>query len=173
MKKMLFASFTLAVVFIACNNKTEIKTSSSASNISLPYKAAYTTDFNDNVSDSDLLMILNTYKYWENGDLKALRATMSDSIYADLSEGLKFNGRSDTLMKIWQTYRDSLSSVKITMDVWRKNHSVKDSMDYITTWYKEIDTYKMGRVDSAKYADVNGIKNGKFVWYSQYRQKLK
>jgi hypothetical protein len=59
------------------------------------------------------------------------------------------------------------------MEVWTKNHSVKDSMDYIITWYKEIDTYLTGRVDSAKYSDVNAIKNGKMVYFSQYKQKLK
>ena len=74
---------------------------------------------------------------------------------------------------IWQTYRDSLSSVKITMNVWLKNHSLKDSMDFINVWYKEIDTYKSGKVDSAKYEDDNGIKNGKLIWYSSHRQILK
>ena len=65
------------------------------------------------------------------------------------------------LMKTWQTTRDSLSSVKITMDVWLKNHSLKDSNDYINVWYKEIDTYKSGKVDSANYEDDNACKKRK------------
>ena len=52
------------------------------------------------------------------------------------------------------------------------NHSNKDSMDYINTWYKEIDTYKTGRIDSANYSDINQVKNGKITWYSSYKQKL-
>jgi hypothetical protein len=120
-----------------------------------------------------LLLVLNSYKYWENGDFKAIRSTMGDSMMVDASDGFKFNGRTDTLMKTWQTFRDSLSTVAIKMDVWLKNHSLKDSTNYINVWYKEIDTYKSGRVDSANFADVNMVKNGKIVWYAQFKQKIK
>jgi hypothetical protein len=172
MKKIIFALFTLSVAFIACNSK-DTKTSSTASSIKLPYEANYTTDFTNDVSDSDLLTVLNSYKYWEAGDLKGLRSTLGDSMYVNGNDGFEFKGLSDTLMKTWQTFRDSLSSVKISMDVWLKNHSVKDSADYVNVWYKEIDTYKIGKVDSANYEDVNRVKNGKLYWFSQYKQKIK
>jgi hypothetical protein len=170
---LVFAVFSLAVVFIACNNKSETNTSSSGSSIKLPYESGYTTDFNNKVSDSDLLLVLNSYKYWETGDLNALRSTMGDSMSVNGATGFKFNGLTDSLMKTWQVSRDSLSSVVITMDVWLKNHSLKDSNDYINVWYKEIDTYKTGKVDSANYSDINMTKNGKIVWFSQYKQQLK
>ena len=174
MKKIIFGVFTLIAFLIACTaKKEEAKTSSTASSVKLPYEAMYTTDFTNNVSDSDLLMVMNSYKYWETGDLAALRTTMGDSMSVDGSDGFKFNGLTDSLMKPWQTSRDSMSSIVIKMDVWLKNHSVKDSMDYINVWYKEIDTYKTGRVDSANYSDVNGLKNGKVVWFSSFKQKLK
>ncbi len=174
MKKIIFGFFTLAIFFIACTaKKEEAKTGSTSSSIKLPYEAMYTTDFTNKVSDSDLLVVMNSYKYWETGDLAALRTTMGDSMSVDGSDGFKFNGLTDSLMKTWQISRDSLSSIVIKMDVWLKNHSVKDSMDYINVWYKEIDTYKTGRVDSANYSDVNGLKNGKIIWFSSYKQKLK
>ncbi len=50
------------------------------------------------------------------------------------------------------------------MDVWLKNHSVKDSMDYTNVWYKEINTYKSGKVDSTNYEDDNGLRDGKIIW---------
>lgn len=176
MKRIIFSIFSLAAVLTACNDKTDTKATgiaSSASSIKLPYEASYATDFTNNVSDSDLLLVMNTYKYWESGDLKALRATMGDSMYVNGANGFTFSGSTDSLMKSWQTSRDSLSSVKIYMDVWIKLHAVKDSADYINVWYKEVDTYKTGKVDSANFADVNRIKNGKMIWYSSYRQKLK
>jgi ketosteroid isomerase-like protein len=173
MKKMFFSFFTMAVFFMACNNNPGTTAGSSTSSITLPYTAGYSTDFNNNVSDSDLLLVLNSYKYWENADYKALRGTMGDSMVVESSEGFKFNGRADSLMKTWQTFRDSLSTVVIKMEVWLKNHSLKDSSNYINVWYKEIDTYKSGRVDSMNFADVNMVKNGKIVWYSQFKQKLK
>ncbi|HEU5366108.1 MAG TPA: hypothetical protein VFU62_11275 [Hanamia sp.] len=171
MKKYIFFSIAFAVAIAACKTKDGSKTSES--HINLPYTAAYTTDFNNNVSDSDLLMVLNSYKYWETGDLKGLRSTMGDSMYVNAADGFKFAGLTDSLMKNWQIMRDSLSSVKITMDVWLKNHAIKDSSNYINVWYKEIDTYKDGKVDSANYEDDNGLKNGKIIMFSSHRQVLK
>ena len=175
MKKIIFAGFVLCSCMIACDNKSENHTDASGNNpssITLPYVASYATTFTNDVQDSSLLLVLNSYKYWENGDIKALRSTMGDSLYVNGSDGFKFNGHSDSLLNMWLTARDSLSSVVITMDVWLKNHSVADSMDYINVWYKEIDTYKSGKIDSANYEDDNGLKNGKIVWYSSHKQKL-
>lgn len=176
MKKIILPFFTVLALLTACNNKeasTTVSSASDTSSITYPYQAGYTTEFTNNVSDADLLLVLNSYKYWENGDLKALRATMGDSMAVDGADGFKFNGLTDSLMGTWQKSRDSLSSVVIKMDVWLKNHSVKDSADYVNVWYKQIDTYKTGRVDSANYSDVNAIKNGKIVWYSSFKQKIK
>ena len=89
---------SFALVIAACKSKDETKAAES-SNIQLPYTASYTTDFNNHVSDSDLLVVLNSYKYWETGDLKGLRSTMGDSMYVDGSDGFKFAGLTDSLMK--------------------------------------------------------------------------
>jgi hypothetical protein len=175
MKQYFLFLLALSATIVACNSKDETKTPAatpSSSSVKLPYTPSYTSDFNNNVSDEDLLLVLNTYKYWETGDMKGLRSTMGDSINVDGAMGFHFKGLTDSLMPKWTLSRDSLSSVVITMDVWVKNHSNKDSSNYVTTWYKEIDTYKTGHVDSANFADVNAIKNGKIVWYSSYRQKL-
>ena len=172
MKKVIFSMLAIFAVLMACNNKEE-KTEATGSSIKLPYEASYTTNFNNNVSDSNLLLVLNSYKYWESGDMNALRSTMGDSMSVHGADGFQFDGLTDSLMPIWKASRDSLSSVVITMAVWLKNHSLKDSMDYVNVWYKEVDTYKSGRVDSANYEDDNAIKNGKIVWYSSHKQTFK
>ena len=172
MKKYI-TGIILLFAFAACNNKEESKSEgTTAGSIKLPYEAGYSTEFNNNVSDSNLLLVLNSYKYWETGDVQALRGTMGDSMSVHGADGFRFNGRTDSLMKIWSGTRDSLSSVVITMEVWLKNHSLKDSMDYINVWYKEIDTYKSGKVDSANYEDDNAVKDGKIIWFSSHKQKL-
>ena len=174
MKKYILGILVLSALFIACNNKEEAKTDGTKEgSAKLPYEAQYSTDFNNNVSDADLLTVLNSYKYWETGDMKGLRSTMGDSITVQGADGFRFKGATDSLLKIWTAFRnDSLSAVKITMDVWLKNHNNKDSTDFINVWYKEIDTYKSGKVDSANWEDDNAMKDGKIVWYSQHRQLL-
>ena len=172
MKKIFIGIITLSAVVMACNEKKQEAKTESGSTLALPYKASYTTDFNTNVSDSALLLVLNSYKYWESGDLTALRSTMGDSMDVQGADGFQFHGLTDSLMPKWKVARDSMSSVVITMEVWLKNHALKDSMDYINVWYKEIDTYKNGKVDSANYEDDNAVKNGKIIWYSSHKQQL-
>jgi hypothetical protein len=170
MTKYLLSFILLSVCVLACRRKEESKTITAG--IQFPYAARYATDFNDNVSDSDLLLVLNSYRFWEIGDLKRLRTTMGNSIFVNGSDGFKFRGLTDSLMNIWIKRRDSLSSVTIYMDVWRKSHSLKDSIDLIDVWYKEIDKYKTGRIDSANFEDDNRIRNGKIQWHSSHKQKL-
>ncbi len=173
MKKYIRLALAACVFLVACTSKNHTDMANNSSgNLTMPYTASYATEFNNHVSDSVLLNVLNSYKYWETGDINALRSTMSDSAYVEGADGFRFKGLTDSLMNIWRKMRDSLSSVKITMDVWLKNHSVKDSADYINVWYKEIDTYKNGKVDSANFEDDNGIKNGKIIWFSSHRQAL-
>jgi hypothetical protein len=74
---------------------------------------------------------------------------------------------------MWTKSRDSLSKVDLMMDAWVKSHSIDKNTDFVTVWYKEIDTYKDGRVDSAYYVDDNLVEKGKIVWYAQSKRVLK
>jgi hypothetical protein len=177
MKKYIFLFLMAAACgIVACNPKSESNmatTSGGGSIVALPYVASYTTDFNNNVSDSDLLTVLNSYKYWEQGDMKALRTTMGDSMSAVMSDGTVLKGLADSVLGVWSKYRDSLSSVKINMVVWLKNHSIKDSIDWVNVWYIETDTFKNGKVDSAEYEDDNAIRNGKITYLSSHKRPIK
>jgi hypothetical protein len=70
-------------------------------------------------------------------------------------------------------YRDSLSKVQLTLYAWTSNHSVDKNEEWVNVWYKEIDTYKTGKVDSVDYEDDNLLKGGKIAWTSSHSQKLK
>jgi hypothetical protein len=138
--------------------------------LTMPYTATYSSNFTSDVSDEDLKKVLDSYVYWENGDMKALSAVMGDSINFNNASGLEKTYSNADLMKMWQTSRDSLSNVKIRMVAWHKMKSDKGHK-FIVTWYDEIDTYKTGKVDSIVMHDINSIDStGKIVMYSQYRK---
>jgi len=159
----------------SCNNsKTEsasasTDTTAKTTMTDLPYTASYSTTFTDNVSDDDLKMVLMTYKDWSDGNISNLANSMGDSVQVEFNTGEHFHGTKADLMKIWTKYRDSLSSVAITMEVWKKLYEPNKKDAAILTWYKEVDTYKTGKVDSAYYQNINGIKDGKKNIYSQYK----
>ena len=173
---MLFSIALAGVILTACNTAdkpAETKEEPVASTVELPYTADFSSNVNQDVSDQDLLTVLNSYKSWENGDIAALRATLADSVSFNAWDGFKYEGPSDGLMERWSASRDSLSSVTIKMHAWTKNHFVDRDTDVIVVWYTEIDTSKDGKIDSATWSDINLVKDGKISWYSQYRQTMK
>lgn len=183
--KRLFVFLSLAALLFACNNETKVKGSATTSPDSsgnaamatapadLPYTASYSSQWNNNVSDADLKTVLMTYKDWEDNNMKGLGSAMADSVEIDMSNGDHFKKSNADLMKMWSTYRDSLSSVKIKMDAWNKMYSTDKKEGYVVAWYDETDTYKNGKVDSASYHDINQLKDGKIVWFAQYKRPKK
>lgn len=177
--RKIFLCFSSAIFLLSCNSekeKTDTATETTAvaekSSVELPYKASYSSSFTTDVSDEDLKMVLNTYKDWAAGNFEDFEKSMGDSIYYDASSGASMHLPKAELMKLWKTYRDSLSSVMIDMYAWHKMYASDKKEGHVVTWYKEIDTYKDGRVDSATYHDINGIKDGKIVWYSSMKRPL-
>jgi ketosteroid isomerase-like protein len=180
--KQLIICFCLAFFLFSCkDNETKTKGMATVATDStttktatdLPYQALYSSEWNNDVSDADLKMVLTTYKDWENNNLSGLLKSMADSVEIDMSSGEHSKKTNADLGKMWSTYRDSLSSVKITMHAWNKMHSIDKKDNYIVTWYDETDTYKNGKVDSASYHDINQVKDGKINWYSQYKRPKK
>ncbi len=181
MKRILFFAL-IVIVYIACNSSptssadtaadTTKSDKAAAAPVTMPYTPDYVT-LTDDVSDADLLTVLNSYKHWENGDMSGLRSTLADSVTFQSWNAWAFNGTGDSLLTYWKTSRDSLTSVKITMTAWRKQHSVEKNEDWISVWYTEVDKYKIGKVDSASFQDDNLVVNGKIRVYSQHKQFLK
>ncbi len=183
MKKILLC--LLAAAWLAsCNSekdktageadaKTGGETASSATPADLPYTALYSSDFTEDVSDADLKMVLMSYKDWETGNMTGLGNVMADSVQLDGNDGRSRKMTNADLMKEWSMYRDSLSSINIRMHAWQKMYAADKKEPHVVVWYTEIDTYKDGRVDSADYHDINGIKDGKINWYSSYKRGYK
>jgi ketosteroid isomerase-like protein len=180
MKKTLLLIWWVSFI-VACNSNQQ-KTSSSNTNenttsskapADLPYTPSYSSSWSDNVSDADLKMVLMTYKDWSTGDMKALSNAMADTVEFDMYTGDRFKLSNAELMKMWTTSRDSMSSVAIDMQGWNKMYATDKKEGYIVTWYKETDSYKTGKVDSAYYHDINQVKDGKIIWYSQYKRPAK
>jgi hypothetical protein len=177
MKKALVL-FLIPLTFAACtgsNTSTPsaaTQDSSSAAAVSLPYTASYSSNFVPG-KQSDVATVLNSYKDWETNDMKAMRATFGDSIKMEFSSGYVINNTGDSMVNMAAKFRDSLSKVELTIYAWTPNHSVDKNEDWVNVWYKEIDTYKKGKVDSTEFEDDNLLKNGKIVYVSSHSKKLK
>lgn len=178
MKKLiLFLPF--AAFLWSCNSDKEKTTAGTTtdstvkSTVDLPYTASFSNSWSTDVSDADLKTVLTTYKDWENANITGLMSGMADTVAVDFASGDHVRLPKADLMKMWTTYRDSLSSVKIDMGAWQKMYATDKKESFIVTWYDETDTYKTGRVDSASYHDINQVKDGKITWYATYKRPKK
>ena len=175
MKKIL-CCLVFAVMLLSCNNeadKTTTSTTDSSTTVTLPYTASYSSSWTTEVSDADLKMVLTSYKDWADGNMTGLANAFGDTLEFDSWNGDHMKlGKAD-LLKMWTGFRDSLSSVTIDMEAWDKKYSTDKKEGHIVVWYKEIDTYKDGRVDSSRWHDINMVKDGKIAWYSQFKRPLK
>lgn len=178
MKKFILF-FAFSIFLLSCNNEKEktVATPTTAAEekpaVDLPYTASYTSNFTTDVSDADLKMVLMTYKDWENNNVNGVVAALGDTVSVDFATGDHVRTAKADIAKMFATYRDSLSSVKIDMQGWQKMYAVDKKDGYIVTWYDETDTYKTGKVDSASYHDINQVKDGKIVWFAQYKRPKK
>jgi ketosteroid isomerase-like protein len=166
----------LSVCLVACSGGSTESTSApkdsavaAAPAVSLPYTAEYSSNFVAG-KPSDVAAVLENYKAWETNDMKGLRATFGDSVEFYFPNGFIFKGTGDSAVKMAAKYRDSLSKVVLTFYAWTSNHSVDKNEDWVNVWYKEVDTYKTGKVDSTDYEDDNRVVNGKIVWGSSHKQ---
>lgn len=179
MKKVL-CLFAAIALFASCKSGTSTdgtaaKTdSATAKKDSLPmaYKASYSSSFtiSDNAKNEQL--VLQSYKDWEDNNLKNGSAYLGDTVAMDFSNGKHLVVPRDGIIKEWQKLRDSLSSIKLNIIAVTNLHSTDKNADWVGVWYVETDTYKNGKVDSAFYQDDNNIKNGKMVYISSKRRPL-
>ena len=178
MKNLIFI-VVVSAVYTACTGTTtaskeenENAATASSSSISFPYTADYSSKISRG-SDSNALLVLNSYKAWETGDMSALANSLADSVEMIFGNGSHVSATRDSIMTMAKNFRDSLSSVKIKMGVWEPVHSQDKGDDAVLVWYSETDTYKNGKVDSADYHEVNGVKDGKITFIESYRRTKK
>ena len=178
MKKNLLYLF-LGMFLLSCNSSKEKSASNETTEtgtktaVDLPYIASYSSSFTDDVSDADLKMVLVSYKDWADGNMENLAKVYGDTLEWAKATGEHYKLPNAGIMKMWKTYHDSLSSVAIDMQAWHKMYATDKKAGFIVTWYKETDTYKGGKADSAYYHDINLVKDGKIVLLEQYIRPAK
>ncbi|MBA2561807.1 MAG: hypothetical protein H0V14_02635 [Chitinophagaceae bacterium] len=174
MKQALVIAFTIFFAF-GCNDKsstTDVKTTD-AETTSAPIDKMdypYTLDqpYKDWQPGNQIhaVNVMKGLKAYENGDINACVASFGDSVE------LKFDGyraklSNDSLKKMLTKSRGELSAIKVKMGDWESVISKDKKDEYVTLWYKEIQTDKKGKTDSLSIVDDLKIVNGKIVELDQ------
>jgi len=150
MKKVMLFLFCGAFL-VACDSKKDKpaaddkETKTEKTMVDLPYTASFSSNFSTDVSDADLKLVLMSYKDWADGNMSNVAKEYGDSMQWFRPSGEYYNLPNAGIMKMWGTYRDSLSSITLDMQAWQKMYAIDKKEAYVVTWYKEIDTYKSGK----------------------------
>ena len=174
MRQTLIIAF-MGLFAFGCNDKsttTEVKTTEEKPATTTVEKLdyAYTLEkpYNDWQPGDQMhaVNVLKSLKAYENGDIGNCITAFGDSIE------LRFDGyhekmSNDSLRKMFTKSRGELSGLKIIMGDWESVISKDKKLEYVTIWYKEIQTDKKGKTDSLSIVDDLKIEKGKIVELDQ------
>jgi hypothetical protein len=179
MKKTFSFFMLFAIVLIwSCKNSGKSATASdsatvaAADTLTYPYKATYTSSVTFG-SPKNSQLTLQSYKDWEDNHLTNAPAYFADTVTMIFPDGTRIKMGRDSLVRVFQKYRDSLITSKLEIEAWTSLHSTDKNEDWVNVWYKQTDHYKTGKIDSAIYQDDNRIVNGKIDYVSSKMQKFK
>jgi len=172
--KTICCFFAFIFFITACQNSGKSTVvSSSTDSVTMPYTAYYSSSFAISDNQKNAQSVLQSYKDWEDNKLNNGTAYFADTVTMIFSDGSSFKLSRDSMIHVFQKFRDSLSSSKIEVAAVTNLHSIDKNADWVGVWYKQTDTYKSGKVDSAFYQDDNNLMNGKIVYISSKKQGLK
>ncbi|MFN8250843.1 MAG: hypothetical protein U0V75_03090 [Ferruginibacter sp.] len=170
MKRMCFMA-CLALLAAGCNNNTESKdakpadaatTAAPAAKLDFPYTLKEPYKNWQPGDQQHALTVMKSLKGFETGDMAACMADFGDSVLV-MFDGYRAKLSHDSLQKQFTAQRGGYSSIVITMSDWESVISADKKEEWVTLWYKQVETAKNGKVDSLSVVDDAKIENGKIV----------
>lgn len=180
MKKLSILA-VMAVLIFACKQNSEpteaAKTPETkpaeavAEAIIYPYKPA--TPYRDWEigSQKNTVLAMNGLKAFENGDIAGTISYFADSCQM-VFDGYDSKLDKKGLEKFFSEERGRYSSMKVVMQDWESVISKDKTAEYVTLWYKQINTMKNGKVDSVNVVNDLKFANGKVVILDEKTQKF-
>jgi len=171
MKQTIVAAIAALFLF-SCAEQTTTKTDSDSIPVNMEF--AYTIEHPaDNWVPGDLKhvqTVLAGLKAYETGDMATCAKSFGDSV------ALKFDGMetrlsNDSLKGFFAAGRNQYANVSVKMGDWESVISKDKSEEYVSLWYKVINTDKKGKIDSMDIMDDLKIKDGKVIELTQHQRR--
>jgi hypothetical protein len=177
MKQLSIAAIAAALLFACSNEKKPGEESGTTGEkketaaIAYPYKADYSSDFS--MGDAGhAKMVLDLYKMWEENKIDDMKPLLSDSVFVDGADGMKFNNTVDSFINFAKQYRQMYSATRPVFDGWMVVHSNDKNEDYVLVWNRDYYTTTDGKTDSLRIHAYFQVKNNKVTGWSEFSQKL-
>jgi hypothetical protein len=178
MKIVILIAVSISVLLVACNEKTADRMKGTneekkdtVQQMNYPYKAAYSSDMSMGKPEH-VTLVLNMFKAWEEGRMDDMRPMLADSISVNFSDGSRFNGTADSLLKMGKQMRANYTSLRTELDAFMPVHLNDKNEDYVLVWGRDYTTDKSGKVDSTDGHSFWQIVNNKICLWSEYSKKI-
>ena len=176
--------FTAIAFLAACNSnadkspKMETETGKAADsgsakteNISYPYTADYSSDFE--IGDpKNAQTLLQLYKDFDNNTLDNSKSAFADNDTMYFASGGMFAGSRDSLFAIAGKMRSQMGSVVDSVHAWVALRSKDKKDEWVLIWSREISTDAKGKKTARELQETWRFdKNGKINLMYQYDQQ--
>jgi hypothetical protein len=178
MKQLLTAA---CILFFAagCNNSTDNKDAKPSAGTGTAAAPAEKMDYPYTLSEpyknwqsgdqKNVVTLLKSLKAFENSDIAACIAGFGDSAEVNF-DGYHAKLSKDSLQKSFTQQRAGYKSLVIKMQDWEPVISEDKKEEWVTIWYKQIQTDQKGVTDSMNVIDDAKFMNGKIVTLNEYTQ---
>ena len=150
MKKiMLF--FTVAIVSISCNQKSDNAASTettTATAVPLPMQPTYSSSFEMGNPAYAAMIVQGSWKDWQDNKLDNIKNWVADTIVAYQSNNKMIRG-ADSLMANWKRGRAGYSSVIDSINAVIPTFSTDKKENWVLVWATEYDTKVDGTKDTS------------------------
>lgn len=166
-KKIMLVA-VIAIFAMSCNNastKENATTAADSSSEKIDYAylpANHPPDYWDRGDQKNIALVLKSLKGFETKNIQQALEPFADSILWQVG-GFDAKISKDSLRSIFTNDLKNIASVKIIMNDYESVISKDKKSEYVSLWYKQINTDTKGKVDSAICMDDAKIVNGKIV----------
>jgi hypothetical protein len=126
-----------------------------------PFTAKYSSNWQPG-DEKNAVIVLNSLKKDMDGDLVGAFENFADSVEFN-GDRFHFYGKKDSLRAMLTAFHAQLASVSIEPDSWMTTYYPDQKDTWVTVWYKEKWTNKMGKSDSTYDVDDVLVKDGKIL----------
>jgi hypothetical protein len=151
--------------------KAPDSTSQKQSNLTYPYTADYSSDFE--MGDAkNAQTLLELYKNWDNNTLDNSKSVFAENDTMYFSDGSMFAGSRDSLFVIANKMRGQMGTVVDSIHAWVPLRTRDKNEQWVAIWTREISTNAKGVKKSKEMHEVWRFdNNGRINLMYQYEQQ--
>ncbi len=175
MKKLLLF-LLIGVVLISCNTKQDSTatgaSTAAADTLTYPYKATYSSDITSPSHPEIAQKVLTVWKLFADNKIDGMKAYYADTVTYDNAEGNRYHGSIDTLLSYVRNEMKGLDSLRFDISRWESVHMNDKDEDWVSIWAMERHYPKQGKPDSILMQENWKVKDGKVVYFNQYKANV-